>query len=202
MLGLAGCPTGAPTRTPEDFGAPTEGDEPVPLSGKPKHDDHANDAPEISRSRGTRGGVVVLWPRVWPKGKDEAATAELAGKVQKRLEALARRAAGSRTIEVRPAPERACPKEGCEATSVSAVVVVRDKACALVAVVGGPGVSPSRILPWAGKVELTPDTVPFREPPEEQVKVVDHVPCATMLDGLEDADSAITRYIVGLMPGG
>lgn len=204
LLSLVGCPTGddKPSKTAEDFGNPSLGDDPVPIgSGKTKKDDHKNDPPEISRSRGTKGGIVVLWPRIWPHG-DDAATRDVTVKVQQRLDALAKRAAGNRSIDVRPEPERSCPKEGCEATSVSAVIVVRDKACAAVAVVAGPGTSAGHILPWAGKVELTKETVAFRDAPEEQVKVKDYVPCATLLDGREDNEAAIARYITGLLPGG
>lgn len=199
---LTGCPTEPGPRAPDDFGEASHGDDPVPIGTSSKKEEApAEDAaPEISRSRGPKGGVVVLWPRVWPKS-DDAATRELVTKVQTRLQTLAKRAAGARTVEVRPEPERSCPKKGCEATSVSAVVVVRDKACAVVAFVAGPGTSPGHLLPWAGKVQLTSDVVAFRDPPEEQVKVVDHVPCATVLDGIEDADAALARYIAGLLPG-
>lgn len=199
---LTGCPTEPPPRAPEDFGEASRGDDPVPIGTSSKKEEAAAEdaAPEISRSRGPKGGVVVLWPRVWPKS-DDATTRDLATKVQQRLQVLAKRAAGARTVELRPEPERACPKKGCEATAVSAVVVVRDKACAVVAFASGPGTSPGHLLPWAGKVELASDVVPFREPPEERVKVVDHVPCATVLDGVDDADAALARYIAGLLPG-
>src|SRR5262249_6485435 len=90
-LALAGCPTEPPPRVPEDFGEPTSGDGQVPVVDTPKAAEPRDDAPEISRSRGTKGGVVVLWPRVWPRSEEPGAT-ELATKVQKRLEELARRA--------------------------------------------------------------------------------------------------------------
>jgi hypothetical protein len=205
LLSLAGCPTedGPKARTPEDFGPATEGDTPVPIGeAANKPNDHANDAPEISRSRGPKGGVVVLWPRVfWPKG-DEAVSRELATKVQRRLGELAKRAVGARSIDVRPEPEKVCPQEGCIATSLGAVIVVRDKACAVVATAAGPNASPWHLLPWAGKAQLAKDTVPFRDPPEDQVKIVDYVACDKLLEGTEDKDAELARYIAGLMPGG
>jgi hypothetical protein len=205
LLGLSGCPTSnsPKTRTPEDFGDATAGDEPVPIGeAKKKPAPATEDAPEISRSRGTKGGVIVLWPRVWPRKDEDPASVEIATRVQKRLEALSRRAAGSRSIEVRPSPERSCPQDGCEATSVSAVIVTRGKGCAVAALVGGPGKSPSRFVPWAGAVTFTSETVPFREPPEEQVKVSDYASCEKLLEGTEAQDAAIAKAITGLLPGG
>lgn len=202
LLALTGCPTedGKRTRTPEDFGVSSNG-ESVPLDdGRPKAIDHTHDAPEISRSRGTKGGVIVLWPRIWPETGPKAH--DLAAKVQARIAELAKRAAGARTMDIRPDPERSCPLEGCEATSVSAVIAVRGESCALVAFAAGPGTSPGHLLPWAGKVTLTSDTVAVRDPPEKQVKVVDYVKCDTLLDGVEERETAIARYITGLMPGG
>jgi len=113
---------------------------------------------------------------------------------------LSHRTAGNRSIDVRPEPERVCPPEGCQATSVGAVIVIKDTTCALVAVIAGPGKSAAHLVPWAGKVELTQDTVPFREPPEGRVKVRDWVSCATLLDGRENDETVISRQIAKLMP--
>src|SRR5262245_3461970 len=72
---LCGCPVVGDekpkTKTPEDFGDPTTG---TPVAVGPAIErDHSNDPPEVSRSRGQRGGVVVLWPRVAPSGDTPAA---------------------------------------------------------------------------------------------------------------------------------
>jgi hypothetical protein len=198
---IAGCPPEQPVRTAEDFGPPSASEEHEPPAAKeappPKED-----APEVSRSKGPKGGVVVFWPRIWPRDDADPATRALATRVQQKLQALAKRAAGARTVEIRPEPERVCPRDGCEATTVGAVLVLRDKACAVVAVVAGPGTSPSRLLPWAGKAKFGQESVPFREPPEEQVKVEDYVACDKLLDGTENQDAAIAKYIAGLLPGG
>jgi hypothetical protein len=204
LLCLTACPPEQPVRTAEDFGPPTQGDtkEDMGLASDKPAAPAKEDAPEVSRSTGPKGGVLVFWPRVWPRDDADPRTRELSVQVQKKMEALARRAAGTRTIEARPEPERVCPSEGCQATTVGAVLVLRDKACAVVAVVAGPGTSPSRLLPWAGKAKFGQESVPFREPPEEQVKVEDYVACDKLLDGTENQDAAIAKYIAGLLPGG
>lgn len=202
-LGLTACPPEQAARTPEDFGPPTQGDrEDIGLAADKPAPAPKEDAPEVSRSTGPKGGVLVFWPRVWPRDDADPHARELSVQVQKKMEALARRAAGTRTIEARPEPERVCPSDGCQATTVGAVLVMRDKACAVAAVVAGPGKSPARILPLAGKMTLTSETVPFREPPEEMVKVTDYVACDKMLQGIEQREADVARYIAGLMPGG
>src|SRR5689334_3604159 len=99
------------------------------------------DGPEISRSLGRKGGVVVLWPRVSGDANDVAA-----GKVQA---ALAKIAGGvSETVDVRPSPERVCPKEtGCRAVALGAVLVVQGEGCAVVATVSAPGKTPATLVP-------------------------------------------------------
>ena len=204
LLCLTACPPEQPVRTAEDFGPPTQGDtkEDMGLASDKPAAPAKEDAPEVSRSTGPKGGVLVFWPRVWPRDDADPRTRELSVQVQRKMEALARRAAGTRTIEARPEPERVCPSDGCQATTVGAVLVLRDKACAVAAVVAGPGKSPARILPLSGKMTLTSETVPFREPPEEMVKVTDYVACDKMLEGIEQREADVARYIAGLMPGG
>jgi len=197
---LTGCPTEPPPRTPEDFGVPMTSEEADPQPKAPAKAGPSEDAPEISRSRGEQGGVVVLWPRVWPRDDDNPALRELATQVQKQLAAIAAKAAPGRPVDVRPGPERVCPRDGCAGTSVGAVLIHRDKACALVAVVSGPGTSPARILPWAGEAKLAREVVPFREPPEEGISVDDYASCAKLLEGGAAREAAITDYVKGLIP--
>ncbi len=143
---------------------------------KAVHYSHANDSAEISRSLGAPGGVVVLWPRIVPRSEDPA-TLAMAEQVQARLATMAKKSAGD-AVDRRPSPERVCPKDGgCRGASVGAVIAVKDKGCALVAVVSGPGIAPARLVPWAGTVKLRSSESPFREPPENEITVEEFVPC-------------------------
>ncbi|NUP09613.1 MAG: hypothetical protein HOW73_26505 [Polyangiaceae bacterium] len=149
--------------------------------------DHANDSPEISRSSGNAGGVVVLWPRILPRTEDPKIL-DLANKVQARLERIAKKSTSD--VDRRPSPERVCPKgEGCKATSLGAVIAVKDKGCAVVATVGPAGVQPVKLVPLAATVKLDKDTSPFREPPENLVVVQEFVPCDKLI---ADLDSNVT----------
>ena len=156
----------------------SSGPEPQPELSKRTavhHQSGGSDSPEISRSVGTPGGVVVLWPRVLPRSEDPAVL-ELARLVQDRLATLARTSGDP--IDRRPAPERVCPKgEGCSAASVGAIVAIKDKGCAVIALVSNPGISPTQLIPWAGRVKLRNPTAVFRDPPENEVTVEEFVPC-------------------------
>lgn len=150
---------------------------------KAVHYSHANDSAEISRSLGAPGGVVVLWPRIVPRSEDPA-TLAMAEQVQSRLATMARKGAGE-LVDRRPSPERVCPKDGgCRAASVGAVIAVKDKGCALVAVVSAPGIAPARLVPWAGTVKLRSAEAPFREPPENEITVEEFVPCEKLVADL------------------
>lgn len=144
-----------------------------------------SDAPEISRSRGERGGYVVLWPRVVPRD-DDPTTAKIASLLQARLKALAGRAASDAPVEVRPEPERVCPRDGgCVATSLGAVLSRRGGACAAAVTIGAPGTSPVRVLGWAGTVTTKNETAAFRDPPESQLVVQEWARCDELLAQLE-----------------
>lgn len=149
----------------------------------------AGDAPEISRSVGEEGGLVVLWPRVVPASEDPEIVA-LAADVQRWLAAQGERT--GRLLDVRPAPERACPRvtHGCRAPTMSAVLAHQDGGCALVGLLSGPGESSTELLAWVGRVQVAAPTVPFREPPESVLRVADFVPCGevrSLLDQRADA---------------
>lgn len=151
------------------------------------------DAPEISRSRGEVGGVVVLWPRiVMPRGVEpDAATSSLAKSVQDHFAELARATAAHRPVDVRPAPERVCPREGCQATTVGLLLARAGDGCAVVATVSKPGPSAATLVVASpGHVELAAPSVAFREPPERVVRVKDYAACSTLVADLaaKDAD--------------
>jgi hypothetical protein len=138
------------------------------------------DGPEISRSRGRKGGIVVLWPRVIAEagvGHDDAV------KVQNALADMARRLVPAAVVDVRPEPERVCPKEtGCRGISIGAVLAEKDAGCAVVATVSVPGPSPTTLVPWVAEVGFRNKkmTIPFRNPPEAELIVNDFAPCADL----------------------
>jgi hypothetical protein len=154
----------------------------------------ANDAPEISRSVGEEGGVLVFWPRVIPKTQD-AAMRETAAAIQSRLRSMVEQAAPERAIDVRPEPERVCGKEGCLAMTVGAALVEVGGGCAVVGLVAEPGMSPTKIVPWVGEVKLANNEVPFREPPESQVTIVDAMPCDEVLTAVDEGQDKLVAAI-------
>ncbi len=134
----------------------------------------SQNAPEISKSVGEPGGVVVLWPRVIPK--DDAELIEIANLAQSRLGAVAREVGAE--VDKRPEPERACPRpDGCRAVTLSAVISRKQKGCAIVATVAKPGASPTTLVPWVAQVKLAATSVPFREPPENEITVEEFASC-------------------------
>jgi len=154
----------------------------------------AGDAPEISRSEGKEDGVVVFWPRVVPR-TDDPAIHDLAAALQKKLGELVAKAAPKRERDVRPEPERVCPKGGCKAMTVGVVLTTKDKGCVAVALVAKPGAEPSKLIPWAGTMELKSEEAAFRAPPESLLTVTDMVPCAKLLETAAKGDAAVIKAI-------
>ena len=153
-----------------------------------------NDAPEISRSAGEAGGVVVLWPRIIPRSSDDE-TRALATMVQQRVADLVKQTLPNATVDVRPEPERVCPQQGCKAMTVG-VLFTRDKeSCAVLALVSGSGQSPARIVPWVGDAKVAQETVKFREPPENQVKISDFARCSSLKDSLGPHEKDVAAAI-------
>jgi hypothetical protein len=192
-LWLAGC--GAAGVEPSSGGDASPADEPAEIEGA-----NENDAPEISRGVGEEGGVVVLWPRVIPATEDAEIVA-LAGSLQQRLTEVARAAVPGGAIDTRPQPERVCPRSGCRAASLGAVLVHVDGGCVALGLVAEPGASPTRILAWAGDVKLGKTEVPFREPPESEVKIVDAVPCKDLGKALGDAPAELSDALAAAAGG-
>ena len=148
--------------------------------------------PRVSRSAGTEGGVVILWPRVIPASHDFSDEAAL---VQERLGQIARRERRTELVDVRPEPERVCPRSGCAAASVGAVLLHTETGCTVVVGVSLPGTSPARLVPWIGDVDLQATMVPFRGRPEEHIDVSDFVRCADLSAALAAEDGAIVEAI-------
>jgi len=132
-------------------------------------------SPEISRSRGEPGGIVLLWPRIIPRTEGERLRGP-AKALQDRLKAMLEEAFPDRPIDVRPEGERVCMKTGCLAASVGVLIAVKDDNCVAVTLVSEPGRSPQKLTPWAGRV-TTALSVPFREPPESSVRIDEFVEC-------------------------
>ncbi len=156
------------------------------------------DAPEISRSVGAPGGVVVLWPRVIPATEDPALRS-LAGQVQSRLKAMVDTAGPGRQVDVRPEPERVCPKAGCDALAVGAVLHHAQGGCVAVVTVQAPGRSEQVLVPFAGVVDFKQPTVPFREPPESSLLVKDFWPCSELLSRATPAEPPVAIAISGAL---
>jgi hypothetical protein len=160
----------------------------------------AVDAPEISRSVGVRGGVVVLWPRIAPRSEDPQVMA-LTATIQQRLQQLAQRALPGREVNVRPSPERVCPRQGCEAMTVGASVFhTPTGGCSIVALVAGAGMSPQRLVPWVGTMTLREQVVPFREPPESFILVTDMARCSDVVGLLAAHENEVVEAIRAAAP--
>jgi hypothetical protein len=156
------------------------------------------DAPEISRSVGTENGIVVLWPRIVlsrsGSSKPDDGTRAIAGRLQTRVAELVRRSAGGKTVELRPEPERVCPRSGCKAVSVGVLLARAGKGCAAAALISGPGPVPARVVPWLGSIRANQTSVPFRQPPEGAVDVKDYLPCADVASAA-GADDDVSKAI-------
>lgn len=142
--------------------------------------------PRVSTSRGEPGGYVVLWPRIVPADPD-GAMSEMASMIQNRLVAMTQQAAeGGHPIDVRPEPERVCPRAGCEAASVGALLMHVRGACAVVATTRAPGTGRGHLDAWAGDIDVINANPQFRDPPEDHVRVEDFVRCTDLAAALDE----------------
>lgn len=164
-------------------------------AGKGDEPSSNKDGPEISRSVGRAGGLVVFWPRVIPRS-DDAAIAGLASKLQGELVAIAKGRFDD--VDVRPAPERVCPRAGCKAATLGVLLTHGGGGCTALALVSKPGTAPARIVPWAGVVKLARDEVPFREYPESEVVIEDAVPCDKLVESLKERRGDVEAAVAAL----
>ena len=155
------------------------------------------DDARVSRSRGTAGGVVLLWPRIVPSARS-GELANVAQSLQSALHELIRGVHPGRAIDTRPAPQRVCPQAGCVAASVGVLVITSRGGCAAVVQTARPGRGSVTQTPWAGRVELRVPTVPFRSPPESFVRVHDFVPCDRLMASLSQRRGQVARAIAAL----
>ncbi|HEY8429866.1 MAG TPA: hypothetical protein VIL20_15890 [Sandaracinaceae bacterium] len=147
------------------------------------------DDPRVSRSAGPEGGVVVLYPRVMGIPEDEPAA------LQAHMVELARRVFPDREIDVRPEPERVCPRRGCNGVSLGALLIVQNGQCATVGIVGGPGPSDLTLTRWTGRLIVRDRVIPFREPPESHIVLQDSAPCSQLLEHLPVEDYAVEEAL-------
>ncbi|MCZ7680771.1 MAG: hypothetical protein M5U28_19165 [Sandaracinaceae bacterium] len=147
------------------------------------------DDPRVSQSAGVEGGVTVLFPRVMGLPGAEPAA------LQAHMVELARRLFPDRPIDVRPDPERVCPRAGCNGVSLGALLIVRDGSCATVGIVGGPGATDLTLTRWSGRLIVRDRVIPFREPPESHVVLQDSSPCDQLVEHLTVEDYAVEEAL-------
>jgi hypothetical protein len=148
----------------------------------------------VSRSGGEPGGLVVFWPRVIPRSEDPEVSA-LAKEVQDKLVELARATFPDRPIDVRPEPERVCPREGCAAATFGALLVHKDDKCIVVALVSTGATDPTQLAVWGGDVEFKQELVPFREHPEDHVAIHKYVACDELLQSMASNDESVVGVL-------
>lgn len=148
----------------------------------------------VSKSAGAAGGVTLLWPRIIPRDiVDE--NRDLAAALQQRMKGIVEKHLPGRAIDFRPEPERVCPKTGCAGVSVGLLLSRQGQGCLVLALISQPGVSPTRIVPWVGKVQLRADTVGFREWPESQITVADYIPCSSLLTTMDSQEANVAAAL-------
>lgn len=145
----------------------------------------STDADAVSRHRGKKGGIVVLWPRVVPQTEDPEVI-RMAEVLHERLETLALDSVDPNKVVVRPPPERVCPLEGCKSVSLGAVLGHQAGGCFAVGLVGLAERGSVQLVPWAGRIKVRSRTQPFRQPPESSIAVTEFVPCEQLVESLSD----------------
>lgn len=151
--------------------------------------------PEVSHSKGVAGGVVVLWPRIIPSAI-AAENQPMASQIQQKVKQLVERALPGRPIDVRPSPERVCPKTGCDALSVGVLFTRSNNSCMAVALINAPGVSQTKMVPWGGEVAFKAgDSVAFRDPPENNVTIKDYATCDQLIAEMTKSDGFVEAAV-------
>ena len=186
---LAATSAPGPTRPPlaATAGAPAPTPAPAPVG-------ETLEERNVSKSPGTPGGVTILWPRIIPRDIIDQ-NRDLGAALQSQMKLLVEKHLPGRPIDFRPEPERVCPKTGCAGASVGLLLSRQGQGCLVLALISRPGASPTKIVPWVGKVQLRSDTVGFREWPESQITVDDYVPCTSLLSTMDAQEPAIAAAL-------
>jgi hypothetical protein len=148
----------------------------------------------VSQSGGEPGGLVVFWPRVIPRS-EAPEVSQLAGQVQAKLVELAEQTFPERSLDVRPEPERVCPRGGCPAATFGVLLVHKGEKCAAVALTSAGETATNDLAVWAGDVRLKLERVAFREYPENHVAISGYVPCDQLVQAMTDNDEAIVAAL-------
>jgi hypothetical protein len=129
-------------------------------------------------------------------------TREIAAALQQRLRTILERTFPGKPVDVRPEPERVCPRAGCIAFTVGVLLHRNQAGCVAIALVSGPGTSSAKLVPWGGNVRLRSNVVPFREPPETQITVTDYLRCNEFLghEQLTEREGEVIAAIRGVAP--
>jgi hypothetical protein len=192
-VALPGCDQPSGT-TPPNSPAPalnaTSAPAPAPTAPPPAPGPETPEERNVSKSPGVAGGVTLLWPRIIPRDIVDQ-NRDLAAALQQRMKTIIEKHLPGRTIDFRPEPERVCPKNGCAGVSVGLLLSRQGQGCLVLALISRPGPSPTRIVPWVGKVSLRSDTVGFREWPESQITVADYIPCNSLLTTMDAQEAAV-----------
>lgn len=175
----------APAATPAATPAPATRPAPAPETLEER---------QVSKSAGVAGGVTVLWPRIIPREiVDE--NRDLAAALQQQMRRIVEKHLPGRPLDFRPEPERVCPQGGCAGASVGLLLSRSGNGCLVLALVSRPGASPTKIVPWVGKVQLRTDTIGFREWPESQIVVSDFVPCNALLTTMDAGEASVAAAL-------
>lgn len=173
-LVLAGCGSS----TPPPRRSPADGD-----AANVEND------PRVSKSAGEEGGIVVLWPRVVGIPENEPLA------LQSKLREIAAATLPDAPVDLRPDPERTCPRAGCNGVSVGALLVQQNQSCLVVVLVAEAGPSPTHLIPVMGRMTIRETEIPFREPAESFVHAQDFADCATLDASLESHRAEIAAAI-------
>lgn len=166
----------------------------APVATRPASAPETLEERQVSKSAGVAGGVTVLWPRIIPREiVDE--NRDLAAALQQQMRRIVEKHLPGRPLDFRPEPERVCPQGGCVGASVGLLLSRSGNGCLVLALVSRPGPSPTKIVPWVGKVQLRTDTIGFREWPESQIVVSDFVPCNALLTTMDAGEASVAAAL-------
>lgn len=150
--------------------------------------------PTVCVEHGVKGGAVALYPRVIPRQASPEVDA-LADQLQARVKQTIGAAMPGAPISTCPKPQRVCPQGGCDGLGVGILLLHKGDGCAALALINTPGRSVINLVQWAGKTELKQTRVDYREPPESQVIIEDFVPCAELIDSLQENEARVVQAI-------
>ena len=186
-------PPATPATAPTTAGGTAPPAEPAPTNPLLAEPETVEEK-QISTSLGEPGGLLVFWPRIIPRDIVDQ-NHELAAALQRHTRTVVQRNLPGRSLDVRPEPERVCPQGGCKAPSIGILLSRKQQGCLVLALISKPGESATKIVPWAGEVNLKADTVPFREYPETQITVADYIPCTALLSTMDENEEVVMRAL-------